>query len=104
MKKIFSLWFIAFVFWVFGDLATTFYAMSISGIVEVNPIYSLWFEGGKQVLMLLVKFVLFAFFMYLDFKWYSQINGYDYKITPVVIAFIGTIITLWNIVIIVIAT
>lgn len=95
------LWYLAFVFFVFGDLATTFYSMNYSSIIERNVLYAEMYKDQMHTVMTVSKMGVFSLLALIDRKIFIYISGYSSKIVPITLLVMGMVITLNNIYVII---
>lgn len=88
-------WSFALIFFVYGDLITTFYAMEINGIVEMNSLFTEYFVNGVYDYFIGAK--LFTFLAIITFWWFmGYLNFKGRSAIPLTLGVFGLTVTLWN--------
>lgn len=95
MRK--NAWVLAFIFWVGGDLITTYFGMHTVGIIERNILVDQFFNNGNYMALFWFKFIPFMAFYVLDRLLFDIIEDWAIPLIPILLIFDGIKITLANI-------
>jgi len=94
MRK--NLWITAFMFFVIGDLITTYFGMGSPFIYERNSIAAGWFNNGDYIALFLFKLFPFLFFYWVDLVLLSKLESLALPMIPAILTYEGIKITQSN--------
>lgn len=92
-----NVWLLVVVFFVIGDLVTTFFGMATPGIVEQNTIASDWFNNNQWYNLLGFKFAMVIVAYALDLYFVRELQDWALPIIPVALTLLGVYAVVNNI-------
>jgi hypothetical protein len=91
-----NMWIIGFVFFVIGDVFTTFLGMYQPSITEANQILLPYYKNFNITAIFLFKLFLFIFFYWIDLISFRYLDTWAFPFIPIFVIYSGVSVTVQN--------